>query len=80
MAAKKTAAPKTTATKKATAPKASTKKSIKDPTVKVVFQYQDVEFTEASCVKKAQAGFIMNRALVTSLTYDYILSIIFPSF
>ncbi|ADL34616.1 hypothetical protein bpr_I1882 [Butyrivibrio proteoclasticus B316] len=57
MAAKKTAAPKTTATKKATAPKASTKKSIKDPTVKVVFQYQDVEFTEASCVKKAQAGF-----------------------
>ena len=32
-------------------------KNVKDPTVKVVFQYQDVEFTEASCVKKAQSGF-----------------------
>ena len=57
MAAKKIAAPKKTSTKKATEPKASTKKAVKDPTVKVIFQYQDIEFTEASCVKKAQAGF-----------------------
>ena len=57
MPAKKTAATKTTTTKKATAPKTSTKKAVKNPAVKVVFQYQDIEFTEASCVKKAQDGF-----------------------
>lgn len=45
------------AVKKATAPKVFTQKTAKDPTVKVVFQYQDIEFTEASCIKKAQAGF-----------------------
>ena len=59
-AEKKAAAPKTTAKKttaKATTKKATPKKATKAPTVKVVFQYQDLEFTEASCAKKAQAGF-----------------------
>ncbi len=60
---KKAAAPKATTAKKATATKASTtkktatKKPAKEPKVKAVFQYQDLEFTEASCVKKAQTGF-----------------------
>jgi len=60
---KKAAAPIATTAKKATATKASmtkktaTKKPAKEPKVKAVFQYQDLEFTEASCVKKAQAGF-----------------------
>ncbi len=60
---KKAAAPKATTAKKATATKASTtkkaatKKPAKEPKVKAVFQYQDLEFTEASCIKKAQAGF-----------------------
>lgn len=52
---KKTTAKDTT---KKTAPKkTTTKKATKAPTVKVVFQYQDLEFTEASCTKKVQAGF-----------------------
>jgi hypothetical protein len=55
---KKAAAPKaTTATKTSTTKKTATKKPAKEPKVKAVFQYQDLEFTEASCVKKAQAGF-----------------------
>ena len=52
---KKTTAKDTT--KKAATKKTTTKKAAKAPTVKVVFQYQDLEFTEASCTKKAQAGF-----------------------
>ena len=53
-AAKKTTAKKTTA-KKATAKKATTKKKAVATTA--VVQYQDREFTEAECLKKAQAQF-----------------------
>jgi hypothetical protein len=52
--AKKTTAKKTTA-KKTTAKKATTKK--KAVTTTAVVQYQDREFTEAECLKKAQAQF-----------------------
>lgn len=52
--AKKTAAKKTTA-KKATTKKATTKKKAVATTA--VVQYQDREFTEAECLKKAQAQF-----------------------
>ena len=53
-AAKKTTAKKTTA-KKATAKKATAKKKAVATTA--VVQYQDREFTEAECLKKAQAQF-----------------------
>ena len=57
--AKKTAAKKTTAkkttTKKATTKRATTKKKAVSTTA--VVQYQDREFTEAECLKKAQAQF-----------------------
>ena len=53
-AAKKTTAKKTTA-KKATAKKATAKKKAVATTA--VVQYQDREFTEAECLKKAQAAF-----------------------
>ena len=52
--AKKTAAKKTTA-KKTTTKKATTKKKAVATTA--VVQYQDREFTEAECLKKAQAQF-----------------------
>ena len=52
--AKKTTAKKTT-TKKATTKKATTKKKAVATTA--VVQYQDREFTEAECLKKAQAQF-----------------------
>ena len=52
--AKKTTAKKTTA-KKTTAKKATTKKKAVATTA--VVQYQDREFTEAECLKKAQAQF-----------------------
>ncbi|MDC7279560.1 DUF6465 family protein [Butyrivibrio fibrisolvens] len=52
--AKKTAAKKTTA-KKTTAKKATAKKKAVATTA--VVQYQDREFTEAECLKKAQAQF-----------------------
>ena len=64
--AKKTAtAAKTTVTKKATAAKKSTGKAVKKTVAKAkkkvattaVVQYQDREFTEAECLKKAQAQF-----------------------
>jgi hypothetical protein len=62
-AAKKTSAKKTTAkattkktaTKKTTTKKATTKKKAVSTTA--VVQYQDREFTEAECLKKAQAQF-----------------------
>jgi hypothetical protein len=53
-AAKKTTAKKTTA-KKTTTKKATTKK--KAVVTTAVVQYQDREFTEAECLKKAQAQF-----------------------
>lgn len=62
---KKTAATaKKTATKKATAAKKTATKTVKKATTKkkavlttAVVQYQDREFTEAECLKKAQAQF-----------------------
>ena len=57
MAEKKTVTSKATTNKKDAAPKTSPKKTVNNPTVKVVFQYQGIELSEASCVKKAQAGF-----------------------
>ena len=65
-AAKKTATKaKATATKKATAVKKTATKTVKKATAKskkavvttAVVQYQDREFTEAECIKKAQAQF-----------------------
>ena len=65
-AAKKTATKaKATATKKATAAKKTATKTVKKATAKAkkavvttaVVQYQDREFTEAECLKKAQAQF-----------------------
>ena len=65
-AAKKTATKaKATATKKATAAKKTATKTVKKATAKAkkavattaVVQYQDREFTEAECIKKAQAQF-----------------------
>ena len=53
-AAKKTTAKKAT-TKKATTKKVATKK--KEVATTAVVQYQDREFTEAECLKKAQAQF-----------------------
>lgn len=55
-APKATTAKKTTATKASTTKKTATKKPAKEPKVKAVFQYQDLEFTEASCIKKANKG------------------------
>ena len=64
--AKKTATKaKATATKKATAAKKTATKTVKKATAKAkkavattaVVQYQDREFTEAECLKKAQAQF-----------------------
>ena len=56
--ATKAATPKKSTEKKAApAKKATAKKPAKEPKVKAVFQYQELEFTESSCVKKAQAGF-----------------------
>ena len=65
-AAKKTATKaKATATKKATAVKKTATKTVKKAAAKskkavvttAVVQYQDREFTEAECIKKAQAQF-----------------------
>ena len=65
-AAKKTATKaKAEATKKATAAKKTAEKAVKKTAVKAkkavattaVVQYQDREFTEAECLKKAQAQF-----------------------
>ena len=65
-AAKKTATKaKATATKKATAAKKTATKTVKKAAAKskkavattAVVQYQDREFTEAECLKKAQAQF-----------------------
>jgi hypothetical protein len=60
-AAKKTVAKKATTAKKAATKKATTAKKTAAKAKKVVttavVQYQDREFTEAECLKKAQAGF-----------------------
>ncbi len=56
-AAKTTDEKKSPATKAAPAKKAAAKKPAKEPKVNAVIQYQDLEFSEASCIKKAQAGF-----------------------
>ena len=59
-AAKKTATKKATTTKKTTTKKATTKKAAtkkKAVVTTAVVQYQDREFTEAECLKKAQAQF-----------------------
>ena len=59
-AAKKAPAKKATTTKKATTKKATTKKATtkkKAVATTVVVQYQNREFTEAECLKKAQAQF-----------------------
>jgi hypothetical protein len=53
--AKKTATKKATTAKKAATKKATTKK--KAVVTTAVVQYQDREFTEAECLKKAQAQF-----------------------
>ncbi len=53
--AKKTATKKATTAKKAATKKATTKKKAVATTA--VVQYQDREFTEAECLKKAQAQF-----------------------
>lgn len=54
-AAKKTATKKATTAKKTTAKKATAKKKAVATTA--VIQYQDREFSEAECIKKAQAQF-----------------------
>ena len=54
-AAKKTATKKATTAKKTTAKKTTTKK--KAVVTTAVVQYQDREFSEAECIKKAQAQF-----------------------
>ena len=59
-AAKKTATKKATTTKKTTTTQATTKKAAtkkKAVVTTAVVQYQDREFTEAECLKKAQAQF-----------------------
>ena len=59
-AAKKTATKKATTTKKTTTKKATNKKAAtkkKAVVTTAVVQYQDREFTEAECLKKAQAQF-----------------------
>ena len=53
-ATKKATTAKKTVAKKATATKKATKKAV---TTSAVVQYQDREFTEAECLKKAQAQF-----------------------